>query len=127
MKPMVYKRVREVELLHMDNYRGFNYLVVSYGTHPCAYVEIPEGHPYYDMDYDKMPIICHEGLNYYGPIDHKPLGPAPIKGYYIGWSYDHLYDYMGRYSDTDDMKYTTAEVALDCIFVINQLAEVAKS
>ena len=125
MKPMVYKKYTEIDMLHKDSYRGFEYIIVSYGTHPCAYVHIPKSHPYWDMNYDAMPIICHEGLNYYGPLDHKPVG-AMANEYYIGWSYDHLYDYTGRASDTDDMKYDTVDIISDCIAVINQLAEVAK-
>lgn len=46
MKEMVYKNYMEngqevIEILDEGIYKGFHYAIVSYGTNPCAYVEIP--------------------------------------------------------------------------------------
>lgn len=46
MKEMIYKNYMEngqevIEILDEGVYKGFHYVIVSYGTHPCAYVEIP--------------------------------------------------------------------------------------
>ncbi len=34
------------------------------GGHLCGYIELPEGSPYADKDYDEIPIECHGGLTF---------------------------------------------------------------
>lgn len=46
MKPMIYKATREIEILDEGVINNFHYCIVSYGTHPCAYIELPETHEY---------------------------------------------------------------------------------
>lgn len=69
MKEMVYKNYMEngqeaIEILDEGIYKGFHYAIVSYGTNPCAYVEIPGGHKLYDVrnknELDN--IDCHGGI-----------------------------------------------------------------
>lgn len=38
MIEMIYKRATQ-ELLYQGEYKGYRFFIVSYGTHPCAYVE----------------------------------------------------------------------------------------
>ena len=42
MKEMIYGTERETEILFEGTYEGYNFFIVSYGIHPCAYVEIPK-------------------------------------------------------------------------------------
>lgn len=61
MKEMIYKGSVEneqkvIDMLDEGIYKGFHYVIVSYGIHPCAYIEIPEGHKLY-MLVTKMNFI----------------------------------------------------------------------
>ena len=67
MKEMVYKNYMEngqevIEILDEGIYKSFHYVIVSYGTHPCAYIEIPKDNV---SDEDKLiDIDCHGGITY---------------------------------------------------------------
>ena len=66
MKEMVYSSDPNAdrEILDEGYAHGYHYCIVSLGSHPCAYVEIPKGHPYYGLDYEKIKVSCHGGLTY---------------------------------------------------------------
>ena len=43
---------------------GFEWFVISYGTHPCCYIKIPEDHELFEVDYrdyydNDIHINCH--------------------------------------------------------------------
>lgn len=42
MKEMVYKTIRERIILDEGLCCGMWYWIISYGTHPCAYIQIPK-------------------------------------------------------------------------------------
>lgn len=48
MKEMNYTTEGKFEILESATYEGYNYLVVSYGTHPCCYVQMDENHTFFD-------------------------------------------------------------------------------
>ena len=52
LKPMEYKAKGSFEVLADDNYKGYRFLIVSYGTHPCAYVVLPKTSKFYGKPYD---------------------------------------------------------------------------
>lgn len=131
IKPMIYQKDRKYEILHKNNYKGYNYYILNLGTHPTAYVEIPEGHKLYGKHYDDIDIDVHGGLTYsdgyLGPIKDKNL-------WFIGWDYAHAGDYMGYYEETifdgfqsfmdiNNKKWTTEEIIEDCKDVIEQIIE----
>ena len=65
MKEMIYTNHRqEAEQLAAGTFLGYNYYVLSFGTHPCAYVEIPRNNKYFGKDYDDIPVYPHGGLTY---------------------------------------------------------------
>ena len=78
MKPMVYKKRGDIEILDNGIYNGYQYWIVSYGSHPCAYVELPKDHKYYGKDYVDIPIDCHGGITYSG--NHEKIS----NGFLIG-------------------------------------------
>lgn len=43
IKPMIYKTERKREILAHDAYKGYEFAIISLGTHPCAYIDIPRG------------------------------------------------------------------------------------
>ena len=66
MKEMVYisDPNADREILDEGYVHGYHYCIVSLGSHPCAYVEIPKDHPCYGLDYGKIKVSCHGGLTY---------------------------------------------------------------
>ena len=98
--------------------------IISYGWHPCAYIEIPKTNKFYNKDYDDVDINCHCGLTF---GDFKDFGDG--SKYYFGWDYAHCGDYSGL--DIFDMipygkKWKTKEI-LDEVFVaIDSLIELEK-
>ena len=94
IQEMRYTTEKTREIIAKGETLGFEWYVVSYGTHPCCYIKIPEGHDYFGLDYDDIndlfdyPVHCHGGLTF---SDDHLLDLE--KGWYIGWDYAHLGDY----------------------------------
>ena len=127
---MVYKEhlIKNTEILDEGVYDGFHYVILSLGSHPCAYIELPNTHKYYGKDYYNIPIYCHGGLTYSSnegivfPKDNL----SHRDGYWIGWDYAHYGDfcYYGiPYLDCGsfDKKWTTEEILKEVKDVIEQL------
>lgn len=122
MKEMVYKSSSAVEVLDSGKHKGIDYLIISYGTHPCTYIRVPKSHKYANADYDTVPLNVHGGLTYDGCLAHikDEIGVSlPKGGYWLGWDYAHAGDFSGYYLtpspyhdyfQTHDKKWTTAEL-----------------
>lgn len=129
MQEMIYQKGRICIILDKGIYNGFNYAIVSYGTHPCCYVFLPKGHKYYGKNYDDIDIVCHGGLTYSG--EDLVFNPLENDKWVIGWDYAHCDDYMGYYqleclsefNHDHEKKWTTKELLEDVKEVIKQLAE----
>lgn len=116
MKQMVYGD-RQIEVLHKENYLGYDFYVVSLGTHPCIYVAIPEGHPWHGLNYSDvaMDIEPHFGLTFSGQLaecDHQ---------WCIGWDYAHCDDCY--YPVLQGKKWTTEELIIEAHRAIEQFPE----
>lgn len=121
MKEMIYGDPRhDAEVLHEDVYKSYKFYIVSYGTHPCCYVELPGGSPYYEKDYDDIPVSCHGGLTFCGPKDFANFG------WCIGWDFAHYDDFYGI-GGAHGHKWTTEELLDECINVIDQLVTLTLS
>ena len=77
---------------------GFPYMVVTFGSHPCAYVAVDERHPLhgvrYDGNYDLFDEIeVHGGVTF---TDRKPCFCEESNLWWIGWDYNHYRDYNAR-------------------------------
>ena len=126
MKEMKYgfNLLNKTEILDDGNYKGYNYVIVNYGMHPCAYIEIPKGHRFYEKDYEEIDLDCHGGLTF---SDFRDFGFG--EKYYIGWDYAHLGDYIGarsfpsfnEYAGGTDKRWTTAEILDEVREVIEQI------
>lgn len=96
MKEMIYKPKREIEILAEGYMDGFHYCIVSLGTHPCAYIELPKEHKYYGKHCDDIDILCHYGLTYSSEYGLLPKDNENHRGgFWIGWDYAHYEDYNG--------------------------------
>lgn len=132
MKEMEYSKKSKREVLDSGYCMGFFYYILNLGTHPTAYIKIPENHKYYGKDYGEIDIDVHGGLTYahdYLYIDDT----TKVDGWFIGWDYAHWGDYMGYFEDEnwqqyhqfeDDKKWTTQEIKEEVASVCYQLAEI---
>lgn len=95
VKEMSYSFERKKEILEHGVCFGLFYWIISYGTHPCAYIMIPKNNKYFEKDYEEIDIDVHGGLTYsdkYLPFEIKN---SETKCWYIGWDYAHFGDYAG--------------------------------
>jgi len=95
MKEMIYKSKREIEILDKGTYNGMEYVIVSYGVHPCAYVKLPKDSKYYGKDYydcDVVDNVVHGGLTFSGSLKHIGFDDTE---FWYGWDYSHCGDYSG--------------------------------
>lgn len=139
MKEMIYGYKRIKDILVEGTYCNYKFVIVSYGTHPCAYVEMPferlNNLDIKQRDYEKYledKINCHGGITYFGRLDHIPEVSKDTE--YFGWDYAHAYDYMGYNLDprfknligdtlSEDKKWSTEEIFEEVKNVIHQLEE----
>lgn len=118
MKEMIYEAYRkEAEILCDKQYRGYRFLVVSYGTNPCGYVELKEGQKYYGCEDYEFDVDVHGGLTWAG-------GLRFTDGWFIGWDYAHYNDFCGYDDDRRGYKrWTTQEIINEAKSVIDQLID----
>lgn len=130
MKEMVYTDHPDRIVLDSGTKDGYEWVILSLGFHPCAYVKIPKGYPRYKFrcdDYARFSdIVCHGGITY---VDHSlDTGDGETNhGHWIGWDYQHARDFSGR-KDYDELnkicnakKWRTSEIRREVFNVINQL------
>ena len=128
---MEYSNYCKPKVLAQGSYRDILFCVVSYGTHPCCYVDIPKTHPLYKTDYFDAGISCHGGLTY-GKSEKefvKVVKDFKMRqnGYVFGWDYAHIDDYyISLLPHTDNKlkeskKWTTEEMLQEVDRVIYQL------
>ena len=127
MKKMVYRNIKEwiPEVLYEGNYKGYNFYIISYQAHPCAYVEVPKGHRWYKVNYNDIghDIECHGGLTFSDNLDHV-IGDK--ERWFFGWDYAHAGDYEAFYEETSfeifkgDKQWTTEEIFEEVQNVIDQ-------
>lgn len=120
-KPVEYKDACN-EVIAYGTYHGYAFLIANYGTHPCAYVRLPENHKLQgkDSDFIENCVDCHGGVTYVGD-----LSKFGYEGVWIGWDYRHDSDYAYQsHSTTEDKrlhKWTTPEIVEELKEVIDQL------
>jgi len=114
------------KILCEGSHKGYDYKIVSYGTHPCAYIACKgkiEGLKSYD---DFLPYV-HGGATFLDTLD----GSTTI---YVGWDYAHDGDYLGDdvfYEDDEEMKeyiaskkkWTTEEILEEVYSAIDQIVD----
>lgn len=105
VKEMEYKIPQEFgarEVLAGGTYNGYEYRIISYFTHPCAYVKLHENEIVNDADM------------------------RTEQGRWIGWDYAHAIDYYADLPHIGGKQWTTAEILVEVKKVINQLKEVVR-
>lgn len=122
MKQMKYmnKRLKKPIILNSGFYRGYEYYILSLGTHPTAYVAVEEDNILYGRNYNEININCHGGLTY--SEDH--LMDFITNKWVLGWDYAHYNDFMGMYpleQQDEFKKWTTSEIFKEVKFVVHQI------
>lgn len=125
IKPMVYSSKQKTEILASGTCFGFKFYVISYGTHPCSYVVIPENHKLYKKSYfdDDFDLMAHGGITY-SQMDIKGLEK---NNWVIGWDYAHYNDFNGLFENSISMankdahKWTIEELLEEVTSVCLQL------
>lgn len=124
MKEMVYTIKRKQTVLDDGEYKGYHYVIKSLGSHPCAYVEIPENNSLYGKSYDDLDYIsCHGGLTY--SENHLVIDDngSKLDGWFIGWDYAHAGDVIGTCEilGLNEKRWTTGEMLQEVHSVIEQI------
>ena len=128
IKEMNYSSDRiEAERIAEGTYKGLDYYVLNFGTHPCAYIDVTDtwlnGKEYCDID-----IHCHYGLTY----SRNHLTTVDKNGWFIGWDYAHYGDFDGyEMMYPSDLQsggkhWTTEEIVIECKNVIDQIKVLPK-
>ena len=94
MKEMKYQSNEKREVLSTGFCFGLLYFILNLGTHPTAYIKIPENHRYYKKRIEETEIYVHGGLSYSGNYLYIENNQK-IEGWFIGWDYARWGDYMG--------------------------------
>lgn len=66
----------------------FRCLIMRGPASLCAYIGVPEGHPFYGKDYSGLNISCHGGLTFAS----EPCKNWPEGFWWLGWDYAHYKD-----------------------------------
>lgn len=114
---MVYSDNTEGKTILVNGtYKGYEIRVISYGTHPCCYIKLAEGHKYHGKNYDDIPLGVHGGLTF---SDNVKQDERWSDGWWIGWDYAHLGDRYGNYEDGEE--YSTLELLKDLKCAVDEL------
>lgn len=121
---------------------GLDYLITTMGSHPCAYVRIPKGHPLYSKHYTDINKLLevHGGFTFSGSLDDLCLSieNGKLLGW-LGWDYAHAGDFIdlsdivikkklmeldpeSTLPNTDGRKYTPLDIAVEIFNVCKQLS-----
>lgn len=63
MPEMIYSNKHITEVLLEGEYLGYKWVIISYGTHPCAYVKLPKNSKLISLG-GEVPVSCHGGITY---------------------------------------------------------------
>lgn len=114
------------DLLGTGEYKGYKFYILSLGSHPTAYVELPKTHRLYNEHY--IESYAYDDIDVHGGIiyteDRLILPNEELKGWFVGWDYNHYNDYNSIYN-TRGKRWTTSEIYEDVKKVIEQLGSVS--
>lgn len=134
MKQMQYKKLasndfgKKYEILAEGDFLDSHYLIVSFFSHPCAYIFYDEKHPLYKKDYsvinDEVEINVNGGLTYSRMGRSFKDGKSVLPDHWcLGWDYAHCDDFMMCPTlDIEGKKWTTAEILYQVKSAINDIA-----
>ena len=81
-----------IGLVEHSFYKGKEYAIYTFCSHPCAYVLLNKKDPDFSKFYDDIDLSCHGGLTY-SDFEYKDKIGWYSEGWVIGWDYAHIGDY----------------------------------
>ena len=105
-------RLRQRRIVESGKMDGHKWFIVSYGSHPCAYVE------------SDAPEKLLEEISVHGSITFsgKAFPEFETDGRFIGWDYNHCIDFNAEFC-FGSKQWTVSEIMDDVKSVISQLNE----
>ena len=91
------KRIEAPIVLKEGIIDGFQFAILTLGSHPCAYIGIDSTHKFFGLEYDEIgeefdyPIEVHGGLTY--TDDHVSEVESDGFRWWVGWDYGHSGDF----------------------------------
>lgn len=132
---MLYKPefIQGGETLHEGEYMGYEFAIVSYGFHPCAYVGVPKGSKFFKKYYEhrslsKVSGKAHGGLTY----SRMGVNGRMKDKWVLGWDYTHAGDFSGGlamfafYGFWEGKHWTTEEIYEHVKSVIDEIIKEEK-
>lgn len=111
---MVYSSRRSFGILAYDTYKGYEYLVISHGTHPCAYIRADK---LTEKQIDYINENCHGGITFRKQSMGNNI--KNVEGEWIGWDYAHHMDYTDYFPYGE--KHITEEIVSEIKSIIDKL------
>lgn len=101
-------------VIHNETINGFECEIteVTWSGHLNGYVKIPEDHPFYNEDYDNIPVTVHGGLTYADKHDDG--------SFWVGFDCAHYGDLLPK------SPIRTGGVFRDKEYVLNELKSLTK-
>lgn len=114
----LYSFDRRYQLIYEGIYKGIKYFIISYGTHPCAYIENVWNFKSYD-DERLDDISVHYGFTFLGEKERTNC---------LGWDYAHFNDHFEYRSITPARhsgvrRWMCEDILKEIKDVINQMIE----
>lgn len=123
MPEMIYSNKHITEVLLEGEYLGYKWVIISYGTHPCAYVKLPKNSKLISLG-EEIPVACHGGITFISSEGLSQLKTVEKnEGFFIGWDYAHAGDQIGLNQFEWDKKWTVNEIQEEIRDVVIQLIE----
>lgn len=127
MKEMEYKKHNgeiNFEILDKGQEKGIYWWIVSYGSHPCAYLAIKKRHEFFGKDTIDINLPVHGGITYSKSDYH--FNPICLGDdfWIIGWDYAHYRDYSTIFNNNQDKKWTIEEIKKEVMLAIEELEKV---
>lgn len=123
MPEMIYSNKHTTEVLLKGEYLGYKWVIISYGTHPCAYVKLPKNSKLISLG-EEIPVDCHGGITFISSEGLSQLKTVEKnEGFFIGWDYAHAGDQIGLNQFEWDKKWTVNEIQEEIRDVVIQLIE----
>lgn len=121
IRQMKYKNERQTKILAEGTYKGFQYFILSLGTHPTAYVVTK----YIELNEEEQIFFpVHGGITYQERYLKIPSKTLAQRSNVIGWDYAHSGDQYGTDENEYNERHRTSEILQDVMNAINYLKNI---
>ncbi len=116
------RRLQDPIILERGQVGDFCWVIMTYGSYPCAYIGLDKSHPLYEIPLTSeefWDINCHGGLTYFSnEIDFY----NKKNKFWLGWDYGHGEDHQENgFINIHGKKWSFQEIKKEVFHVIEQL------